>query len=279
MRSAAQTVRDLCSGYGEIWSTRLFRRYLARRGVSAACSGWMRDAASRSSGGRWAAVQWQESRHKLQALLPEQAPVTLVITGFIASDPRGVQTTSPQRQRFFRLHLRRAAGCVADPYMDRCGRRAVGRPRRVPDAQVIDSLSYNEAMELAYFGAKVIHPQTMARPWARHTDLDPQYLRARQAGTLICAHPSSKLAVKGITASRMSPWSIWRAPNDRGAGYGVSPVRRTARGRHLGNPDLAGQFRTFNMLRDSQAQATRAKSVLESAFAHELAEDRSRMSM
>ena len=35
-------------------------------------------------------------------------------------------------------------------------------PRRVPDATVIDSLSYNEAMELAYFGAKVIHPQTMA---------------------------------------------------------------------------------------------------------------------
>ena len=33
MRSAAQTVRDLCSGYGEIWSTQLFRRYLQRRGV------------------------------------------------------------------------------------------------------------------------------------------------------------------------------------------------------------------------------------------------------
>src|SRR5450631_4122144 len=33
MRSAAQTVRDLCSGYGEIWSTRLFHRYLQRRAV------------------------------------------------------------------------------------------------------------------------------------------------------------------------------------------------------------------------------------------------------
>ncbi len=27
---------------------------------------------------------------------------------------------------------------------------------------MIDQLSYSEAMELAYFGAKVIHPQTMA---------------------------------------------------------------------------------------------------------------------
>ena len=37
-----------------------------------------------------------------------------------------------------------------------------GDPRRVPEARVIDEISYNEAMELAYFGAKVIHPQTMA---------------------------------------------------------------------------------------------------------------------
>ncbi|MBE2897731.1 bifunctional aspartate kinase/homoserine dehydrogenase I [Pasteurellaceae bacterium 20609_3] len=34
-------------------------------------------------------------------------------------------------------------------------------PRLVPDARLLDSLSYQEAMELAYFGAKVIHPRTI----------------------------------------------------------------------------------------------------------------------
>src|SRR5690606_3826687 len=34
-------------------------------------------------------------------------------------------------------------------------------PNRVPEARVIASLTYSEAMELAYFGAKVIHPQTL----------------------------------------------------------------------------------------------------------------------
>ncbi|MBE2894868.1 bifunctional aspartate kinase/homoserine dehydrogenase I [Spirabiliibacterium falconis] len=34
-------------------------------------------------------------------------------------------------------------------------------PRLVPDAKLLDSLSYQEAMELAYFGAKVIHPRTI----------------------------------------------------------------------------------------------------------------------
>ncbi len=34
-------------------------------------------------------------------------------------------------------------------------------PRRVPEAYAVPEVSYNEAMELAYFGAKVIHPKTM----------------------------------------------------------------------------------------------------------------------
>lgn len=35
-------------------------------------------------------------------------------------------------------------------------------PRSVPDARLIPSLSYQEAMELSYFGAKVLHPRTIA---------------------------------------------------------------------------------------------------------------------
>jgi bifunctional aspartokinase / homoserine dehydrogenase 1 len=34
-------------------------------------------------------------------------------------------------------------------------------PRRVPLAQVLGELSYDEAMDLAYFGAEVIHPKAM----------------------------------------------------------------------------------------------------------------------
>jgi bifunctional aspartokinase / homoserine dehydrogenase 1 len=35
-------------------------------------------------------------------------------------------------------------------------------PRSVPDARVLDSLTYSEAAELAYNGAKVLHPRTLA---------------------------------------------------------------------------------------------------------------------
>jgi aspartokinase/homoserine dehydrogenase 1 len=56
-------------------------------------------------------------------------------------------------------------------------------------------------MELAYFGAKVIHPQTMAPAvsraipiWIRNT------FAPEKAGTLICAEPVSSHPVKGITS-------------------------------------------------------------------------------
>ncbi|AKA39189.1 bifunctional aspartate kinase/homoserine dehydrogenase I [Yersinia ruckeri] len=35
-------------------------------------------------------------------------------------------------------------------------------PRTVPDARLLKSMSYQEAMELSYFGAKVLHPRTIA---------------------------------------------------------------------------------------------------------------------
>ena len=40
-------------------------------------------------------------------------------------------------------------------------------PRLVKDAKLLTSLSYAEAMELSYFGAKVLHPKTIA-PIAQH---------------------------------------------------------------------------------------------------------------
>src|ERR1700733_9964420 len=276
MRSAAQTVRDLCSGYGEIWSTRLFRRYLQRRGLIGGVQ-WL--DARRCVIVQWGplgpAVQWQESRHKLQALLPAQAPATLVITGFIASDPRGVQTTLGRNGSDFSASIFGALLDAAEIHIwtDVDGVLSAD-PRRVPDATVIDSLSYNEAMELAYFGAKVIHPQTMAPAvggaipiWIRNT------FAPEKQGTLICAQPQLLLPIKGFG-------SIEHIALVTLEGAGMIGVPGTA-------------HRLFGALREEgisvilisqgssehsiccaipQSQAARAQSVLEAAFERELAE-------
>ena len=145
-------------------------------------------------------------------------------------------------------------------------------PRLVPNAQVIDQLSYNEAMELAYFGAKVIHPQTMAPAVSRDI---PIFIRntfaPQKRGTLICANPVSALIVKGITS--IDPVAL---VNLEGAGM-------------IGVPGTA--HRLFGVLRDSgisvilisqassehsicfaipEAQAVRAEEAVRRAFDAEL---------
>lgn len=74
-------------------------------------------------------------------------------------------------------------------------------PRQVPDARLLKSMSYQEAMELSYFGAKVLHPRTIAPiaqfqiPCLIKNTANPQ-----APGTLIGGDTSDDAnPVKGIT--------------------------------------------------------------------------------
>jgi aspartokinase/homoserine dehydrogenase 1 len=202
-RSASRNVTDLISGYGEIWSTRLFREFYASSGKRPGEVRWLdaREVVVVEWGPLGPMVQWQESQRRIQSAIPAKFEGTLIITGFIAADARGVQTTLGRNGSDFSASI---FGSLLDAreihiWTDVDGVLSAD-PRRVPDAQVIDSLSYNEAMELAYFGAKVIHPQTMAPAVGREI---PIWIRNTFApdhpATLICARPTSALAVKGIT--------------------------------------------------------------------------------
>jgi aspartokinase/homoserine dehydrogenase 1 len=147
-------------------------------------------------------VRWEQSRNNLQTLVPGNFTGTLVITGFIATDTQGLQTTLGRNGSDYSASI---FGALLDAgeiviWTDVDGVLSAD-PRLVPEARVIDALSYNEAMELAYFGAKVIHPQTMAPAvekripiWIRNT------FAPEKPGTLICESPVSSHAVKGITS-------------------------------------------------------------------------------
>ena len=204
-RAAGRNVSDLIAGYGEIWSTKLFTRFMEeRRTGRRGTVQWIdaRKVVVVEWGPLGPAIQWPESRANLEKLVPQEFSGTLIITGFIASDRRGVQTTLGRNGSDFSGSI---FGALLDAHEIHIWTDVDGvlsaDPRRVPDATVIDQLSYNEAMELAYFGAKVIHPQTMAPAvgrdipiWIRNT------FAPEKPGTLICAHPQSKLPVKGITS-------------------------------------------------------------------------------
>ena len=204
IRVASPAVRDLVAGFGEIWSTRLFARYLQARGRRPGGVRWIdaREIVEIDAAPLGPTVLWPESRANADRIIPSDSSGTLVITGFIARTRDGLQTTLGRNGSDFSGSI---FGALLDAseiviWTDVDGVLSAD-PRRVPDATIIDSLSYNEAMELAHFGAKVIHPQTMAPAVSRRI---PIWIRntfaPEKPGTLICAEPVSSHPVKGITS-------------------------------------------------------------------------------
>jgi aspartokinase/homoserine dehydrogenase 1 len=205
LRSASRRTRDVVAGFGELWSARLLRAVL-RHQLSDADVECLdaREAIIVQPGEMGPSVLWERSRARLAERVASDFHGIVVVTGFIASDADGLQTTLGRNGSDFTASIM-AALLGADDitiWTDVTGVMS-GDPRRVPEATVIDEISYNEAMELAYFGTTVIHPQTMG-PAIEHNI--PIRIRCTFApehpGTRIVADSDSDSGqrVKGITA-------------------------------------------------------------------------------
>lgn len=190
VRHAPRGAADLVVGLGEVWSARLLAAYLCARGDDA---GWLdaRAVLVAEPGEQSARVDWEASRQRLEAWVRARGglPHTLVITGFVASTAAGVPTTLGRNGSDYSASIF-AALLRADEihiWTDVDGVMSAN-PRLVPEALVLESLSYREAMELAHFGARVVHPETMGpavergipiyirntfRPQAPGTRIDP----------------------------------------------------------------------------------------------------------
>lgn len=166
-RSASTRVQDLIVGHGELWSAQLLWAVLRQKGGSRAIA-WMdaRDVlvARESEGrGKKKVVCFDDSRAKLTDWVRSNPVDFVVATGFICQDLEGVPSTLG----------RNGSDYSAAAFANLLGAESLqiwtdvdgvysADPRVVDDAIVIPSLSYKEAAEFAYFGAKVLHPDTMA---------------------------------------------------------------------------------------------------------------------
>lgn len=207
VRSAADRSRDLVVGFGELWSARLLGGYLQQRSAADAALGpvkWLdaRELIVVSHGEMGPAVLWEQSQRNADQHFAAQTAGIVVVTGFIASDADGLHTTLGRNGSDFSASilaaLLRAEAITI--WTDVDGVMSAD-PNRVPDAAVIANLSYNEAMELAYFGARVIHPQTMSPAiqheipiWIRNT------FNADAPGSKIGAQTDFDEGIKGITS-------------------------------------------------------------------------------
>ena len=129
--------------------------------------------------------------------------LTVVMTGFIGFAPDGSTTTLGRGGSDYSATLLGAA-LDADEvqiWTDVPGVLSAD-PRQVPDARVVPNISYEEAQELAHFGAKVLHPRTI-RP-AVALDIPVRILSTfapKESGTLVTRQASGQF-VKAVTALR-----------------------------------------------------------------------------
>jgi aspartokinase/homoserine dehydrogenase 1 len=163
LKSASEHSRDVIAGYGEIWSARLLAAHLAQESGEGG-STWIdaRKILTVSQTELGPTVLWDVSQARFDQVVAKNFKGIAVITGFIAVDEEGLQTTLGRNGSDYSAAIFAALSSASELtiWTDVDGVMSAD-PNRVPEARVIDRLTYNEAMELAYFGAKVIHPQTL----------------------------------------------------------------------------------------------------------------------
>jgi aspartate kinase len=161
--SQRKSIQDEVVSFGERLSSSLLAGVLKHRGVDARhvdarrCIITNEDYTS-------AAPLMLQTVLQTQAELPPvlESAVVPVLGGFIAASTSGKTTTLGRGGSDYTAALLGAALNVNEIqiWTDVTG-VLTADPRVVPEAQTVDRLSYSEAAELAYFGAKVLHPKTI----------------------------------------------------------------------------------------------------------------------
>ncbi len=188
-------------GLGELWSSAFLHAALGGQ-----AAGWglldAREVLVVHPGELGVAVDWPRSGARFAEWRTAHPQRDLVITGFIARDSNDEITTLGRNGSDYSASIFAVLADVAalTIWTDVDGVLSAD-PRLVPEANCLDELSYAEACELAYFGAKVLHPQTMAP--AMHAGLPIRIrntLRPEAPGTLIAQTAApARSPVKGLS--------------------------------------------------------------------------------
>lgn len=160
VRECSGRTLDLVMSFGERLSCMLFAEYLSFTGTPAEYLD-ARDLIVTDESHGNARVVFDDSFRRIRERL-RQVQAIPVITGFIASTPEGITTTIGRNGSDYTASII-GAGLEAEAveiWKDVDGVMSAD-PRSVKDAFVLPEISVEEAMELSYFGAEVIHPYTM----------------------------------------------------------------------------------------------------------------------
>ncbi|KAE9532280.1 lysine-sensitive aspartokinase 3 [Ursidibacter arcticus] len=201
--SSALTDELIC--HGEMMSTRIFTQLLAERNYPAVWVDVRNVVATNSHFGK-AAPNDEKTQQQTDAVLkPLLAEGKIVITqGFIGRDDEGKTTTLGRGGSDYSAALLAEVLNANDVliWTDVPGIYTTD-PRVVPVAKRIDTISFNEAAEMATFGAKVLHPATLL-PAVRSNI--PVYVGSskapEQGGTWVTRDPQPRPTFRALALRR-----------------------------------------------------------------------------
>ena len=153
VKSAPQRSRDVVAGYGEIWSARLLAAYLGQEAPERGGE-WLdaRDVIVVRDAELGPTVLWDESQAKMNTALRAEFNGIVTITGFIAADEEGLQTTLGRNgsDHSAAIFAKLTNADKLSIWTDVDGVMSAD-PNRVPEAQVIDRLTYiHDRIRLIY---------------------------------------------------------------------------------------------------------------------------------
>jgi len=197
--------QDRLLGFGECFSSRLVKEALSEAGVEAVHVDARTCIVTDAKHGQASPI-WDLTNQKLQDALGPllQENRVPVLGGFIASTADGEPTTLGRGGSDFTAAIVAAAlgASRVEIWTDVDGVMTTD-PKLCADARVIRRMSFEEASELAHFGAKVLHPATLAP--AMRENIPVHVLNSRQpegSGTEIVAYANAGNRVRAITAKR-----------------------------------------------------------------------------
>jgi aspartate kinase len=205
LREVAPRSLDAVAALGEILSSRIVAAALATRGLPAE---WIdpRRLIVTDNSFTTAAPLIPETFARLgETLAPLLASGRVPVTGgFVAATAEGVTTTLGRGGSDYSASII-GAGVAADEiqiWTDVDG-MLTADPRVYPTPQLVPRLSFAEAAELAYFGAKVLHPKTIHPALARAIPV--RILNSRTPdgpGTRITSEPDGRGPVTAFACKR-----------------------------------------------------------------------------
>ncbi|NLD74496.1 MAG: aspartate kinase [Chloroflexi bacterium] len=183
---------DAVASLGEELSTRILAALLRARGTDARAVSATACVRTDSQHGA-ARPDMAETRRLVNRHVRPlvEGGVVPVVTGYIGADARGVVTTLGRGGSDYSAAILGTALDAEEVWIwtDVNG-ILTADPRLVPEARTLTVLSYHEAEELAYFGASVLHPKTVAPLAAQGIPLRiANSLCPEQPGTLILPEP------------------------------------------------------------------------------------------